>query len=334
MPQVRQIADRITERLAVLPGVSAVGIASTAPFSAGNNQQNVVVQGREPGPNEPVPVASVRRVSLGYFDAVGTRLIEGRGFTPGDRDSAERVAVIDETLARRYWPGGSALGNRITNDGGDNPVWRTVVGVAASIRHQSLDRAPDHYVYYPLAQSNAWSFDLIVRSSAADGGLAESIRRELAGVDPDLPLYQVHTLAEAVSRSVATRRLTHLVLSGFALCAVILAAIGIYGVMTRTVAARVREFGVRLALGARPGQIETLVLRQGLRLVLIGTVIGAVGALGTTRLLRTLLYEVSPADPATFVLAALLLGGVALVACWIPARRATDADPLEALRGE
>ena len=334
MREVRLIADRLIERLALLPGVTSVGVTSTAPFSSGDNQQNMLARGRVPGADEPVPVASVRRVSPGYFDAVGTRLIEGRAFTPADRDSTELVAIIDETVARRYWPDRSALGDRIGTGDRENPRWRTVVGVVASIRHQNLAKPPDPYVYYPLAQGNTWTLDLVVRSSTADAGLGEAIRREISSIDPDLPLYDVHTLEEAVSRSVGTRRFTQLLLTGFAACAVLLAAIGLYGVMTRAVSARFREFGVRLALGARPGQIERLVLGQGLRLVLIGSVIGIAGALGVTRLLRALLFEVNPVDPVTFAVAALVLGSVALLACWVPARRATGADPLEALRAE
>ena len=334
MREVRLIADRLTERLALLPGVTSVGVTSTAPFSSGDNQQNMLVRGRIPGPDEPIPVASVRRVSPGYFEAVGTRLIAGRAFTPADRDSTELVAIIDETVARRYWPDRSAVGERIGTGDRENPRWRTVVGVVASVRHQNLAKPPDHYVYYPLAQSNTWTLDLVVRSSTADPGLGEAVRREVSSIDPDLPFYDVHTLEEAVSRSVGTRRFTQLMLTGFAACALLLAAIGVYGLMTRAVTARIREFGVRLALGARPGQIEALVLRQGIRLVLIGTALGVVGAFGATRLLRALLFEVNPADPVTFAVAALVLGAVALAACWVPARRATGADPLEALRAE
>ncbi len=334
MGQVRLLVQRLEARVRALPGVEEAAVSSTAPFSRGDNQQELLVQGREPGPGEPVPVASIRRVSPGYFDAVRTPLLEGRGFTPADGDSSDRVAIIDASLARRYWPEGGAVGKRIATGNRAQPVWRTVVGVAASIRHRRLDRAPDHYVYYPLAQASSWTLDLVVRSSVPPASLIRSLRAELFAVDPSIPLYDVTTLEAAVERSVSTRRFTNRLLAGFAVSAVLLAAIGIYGVMSRNVATRIREFGVRLALGARPGQLETLVLRQGLRLVAIGALAGVAGAAGLTRFLRGLLYEVTPLDPVTFGGAVLLLAAVALAACWLPARRATGADPLEALRAE
>jgi ABC-type antimicrobial peptide transport system permease subunit len=209
-----------------------------------------------------------------------------------------------------------------------------VVGVAASIRHQSLSRPPDHYVYYPLAQDQAWTLDLVVRTESAQSGLDRQIAAELGAIDPDLPLYDVHTLEEAVGRSLSTRRFTNRLLLGFALTAMLLAAIGIYGVMARNVTARIREFGVRLALGARPAQIQGLVLRRAFRLVAVGAVLGVGGALGTTRFLRALLFEVDQLDPAAFAAAVLVLSAAALAASWLPARRATGTDPLEAIRTE
>jgi predicted permease len=332
--QVRALASEVLERVRALPGVGAAGISSTAPFSANDNQQELTVQGQEPGPDEPVPVASIRRVTVGYFEAVGTPLVEGRVFTATDRNTAERVAVIDKGLADRFWPGGGALGRRINTGDRANPIWRTVVGVVASIRHQRLDRAPDLYVYYPLEQGFTWNLDLVVRSSVEPLSLVPALRREVGAVDPDLPLFDVHTLDQAISRSVSTRKFTGMLLVAFAGFALLLASIGLFGVMARNVAARLREFGVRLALGAQPAQVERLVLWRGGRLVVTGAVIGTAGAAAGTRALRGLLYEVQPLDPATFGATLIVLSLVTLLACWIPARRATRADPLEALRAE
>jgi putative ABC transport system permease protein len=335
MAQVRRLASGVTDRVRVLPGVVTVGLTSTAPFGANNNQQEFIVQGQEPHASEPVPVASIRRVSTGYFEAVGTPIVEGRAFMPFDRATSQQVAIIDESLARRYWPGASALGRRIsTGTGRGAPVWRTVVGVVSSIRHGRLDRDPDHYVYYPLEQSAAWTLDLVVRTSVPPLSLLPALRGEIQAAHPDLPLYDVHTLEQAIDRSVSTRRFTGILLSAFAGFAMLLASIGLFGVMARSVAARAREFGVRLALGARPGQMEALVLVRGARLVLIGAVLGAAGAAAITRVLRGLLFEVDPLDPATFAATLLLLSAVTLAACWIPARRATRVDPLTALRAE
>ena len=334
MEQVRRLAAPLVDRVRALPGVRAVGISSTAPFSPSNNQQELIVQGQEPGPDEPVPVASIRRVSTGYFDAVGTPLLEGRPFTTGDRAGTEPVAIIDQTLARRYWPDGSALGRRISTGDRNAPVWRAVVGVVSSIRHRRLEREPDHYVYYPLEQDYAWNLDLVVRAAVAPRSLVPALRREVSAADPNLPFFDVHTLEEAIDQSVSTRRFTGTLLLAFAGFAVLLASIGLFGVMARNVAARLREFGIRLALGAEPGQVERLVLRRGGRLVLIGAATGVLGAVLVTRSLRGLLFEVEPLDPVTFGATLLLLAAVTLAACWIPARRATRADPLETLRAE
>jgi predicted permease len=335
MPQVRELYDRLAGRVAGLPGVTHVGLSSTAPFSNNNNQQELVVRGHEPSEGEAVPVTSVRRVTPGYFEAVGTPLRQGRSFSELDRDSSNLVAVVDETLAHRYWPKGSAVGGQISvGDPRDRPTWRTIVGVAASIQHGSLVKPPDHYVYLPLSQSFAWTMDLVVRASSRPAALIPALRAEVRAIDPNLPLYEVHTLDQAIGQSLSTRRMTNLLLLGFAAAALLLAAIGVYGVMARNVAARVREFGVRLALGATPAEVRALVLRRAMRLVLLGVVIGGAGAAGITQLLRALLFEVKPLDPLTFATAPALLGLVALGACYLPARRATAVDPLEAIRAE
>ncbi len=334
MAEVRPLVARLEERLRARPGVTAAALTSTAPFSPGDNYQELLAQGQEPGPDEPVPVTSVRRVTAGYFAAVGTRVLEGREFTVADRDDTEAVAIIDSSLAHRYWPGGGAVGQRISTGSVTEPVWRTVVGVVESIRHGRLDRALDHYVYYPLGQDYAWTLDLVVRSSLPPAALIGPLRAEVSAIDPGLPVYDIHTMEEAVDRSASTRRFVSLLLLGFAATAVLLAAIGVFGVMARNAAARVREFGIRLALGAKPRQIERLVLRRGVRLLLIGAAIGTAAAVGLTRALRGLLFDVEPLDPATFAVTLSVLGAVALAACWIPARRATSADPLEAIKAE
>jgi predicted permease len=334
MAQVRTLAGSVLDRVRAIPGVTAAGVSSTAPFSNNDNQQELTVQGQEPGPGEPIPVASVRRVSAGYFEAVGTPFIEGRPFTAADRADAEPVAVIDQGLAERYWPGRSALGRRINTGDRMNPTWRTVVGVVSSIRHRQLDRAPDLYVYHPLDQAFTWTLDLVVRGSVEPLSLVPAVRREIRATDPNLPYFDVHTLEEAIDRSVSTRRFTGVLLVAFAGFALLLASIGLFGVMARNVAARLREFGIRMALGAQPGQVERLVLRRGWRLVLIGAVIGTAGAAGVTRVLRGLLFEVEPLDPATFAATLAVLSAVTLLACWIPARRATRASLLETLRAE
>jgi predicted permease len=333
--RARAFFDELVQRVSGRPGVTAVGLSSTAPFSQGNNQQPVMFKGQEPGPDQPIPVTSVRMITPGYFAAVGTRLLRGRAFEDRDRETSPRVAIIDETLARRYFPDGDAIGHEVRLGGRttDNP-WRTVVGVVPSVKHRALERMPDHYVYLPQAQYPRWVMDVVVRAPADPGALAAALRADLRALDGSLPLYEVHTLEQAVARSLGPRRLTNVLLLAFALTALLLAALGIYGVMAVNVGERVTEFGIRLALGAVPRDVLALVLGQGLRLVVLGAAVGFAGAVAVTRLLGTLLFDVKPVDPVTFAGVGLVLAVVALAACYIPARRATATDPLRALRYE
>jgi len=334
-PQIAAFQTRIVPRLAGLPGVRAVALTTTAPFSHGNNQQEFVVRGHEPAPSQPIPVASARLVTPGYFAAVGTRLLRGREFDDRDREGSPLVGIVDESLARRYWADGNAVGAqiRLGNLSSTNP-WVTVVGVVASVRHGNLAKEPDHYLYAPLAQLPAGQMDIVVRTSVDPVGLAPAIRHEVVALDPALPVYDVHTLEQAVSRSLGTYQITNRLLASFALAALLLAAIGIYGVTALNVSQRVNEFGIRLALGARPGDVRALVLGRGMRLVLAGVAIGIAGAAALARLLGSILFGVKPLDPLTFGALAAALAAVALVACYLPARRATATDPLVALRYE
>jgi predicted permease len=329
---VRGLFDRLRERVEAIPGVEAAGLSSTAPFSAGNNQQNFVVQGKEPAPGQPVLVASVRSVTPSYFGAVRTPLLRGRLFDDRDREGAELVAIVDESLARRHWPDGNAVGQRVSLGGGKANPWRTIVGVVAAVKHQNLMRDPDHYVYAPFAQLPQGRMDVVVRGTGDTTGIAAALRGELKTIDPTLPLFDVHTLEQAVSDSLLLPRLVNGLLLAFALLALLLASIGIYGVMALNVSQRVNEFGIRLALGATPREVRALVLRQGMRLVVLGAALGLAGAAGLTRYLGTLLFQVPPLDPATFSAVTLILLVVALCACYVPARRATALDPLAALR--
>jgi putative ABC transport system permease protein len=329
--RARAFFERLEGEVLGLPGVAVAGLTSTAPFSSGDNQQEFWIEGRESAPGDPVPVTSVRRVSPGYFAAIGTPLRAGRPFEPSDGADAPPVAIVDESLARRSWPGANALGRRIRM-GSSDTVWRTVVGVAASVRHGSLSRAIDHYVYLPVAQAPQWRMDLTVRSISDPASLREPVRAALARLDPEVPMFDVHTLEDAVAQSLATRRLVNVLLLGFAGAGLLLAAIGIYGVMALSVASRTNEFGIRMALGAAPREILTLVLGKGFRLVVIAILIGLAGGAAATRFLGSLLFDVEPIDPLTFAAGTVGLALVALAACYVPARRATRTDPLEALR--
>ena len=275
-------------------------------------------------------MTSVRAATPGYFEAVGTRLRRGRLLEAGDRPDTPLVVVVDETLARRFWPDGNAIGQQLRL--GNTGPWRTIVGIVGSVKHGDLAADTKPYVYLPHAQRPSLEMDLVVRTTVDPASLTSALRREIHALDPSLALYDVHTLDEAVERSVGTRRLTNRLLAWFSIAAVVLASLGIYGVTALSVGQRVQEFGVRLALGASRAAVLRLVLRQGLTLAIVGVAIGLAGAAWLTQYVSTLLFNVAPLDPAIFAAATLTLVAVALLACYVPARRATRTDPLVALR--
>ncbi|HUQ79646.1 MAG TPA: ABC transporter permease [Gemmatimonadaceae bacterium] len=330
---VRAFYDRVLAGTAALPGVRAVALTQQAPFTRGNQQNNVVAEGHEPKPGAPIVVSNVRYVTPGYFEAMGTPILQGRGFTASDGPSARQVAIVDETFARRYWPTGTAVGKRVANEGDTSSTrWLTVVGVVPNVRHTSLGETPSLQVYRPHAQRTTWTMYLIVRAAITPNALIAPIRARVAAIDPDVPLYEVRTMEAAVSQSLASRRLTSGLVTAFATVAFVLAAVGVYGVIAISVAGRKREFGVRLALGAQPADVLGLVLRQGGALAGAGIALGLIGAAWVVRFLRGLLFGVSTFDVPTFLGAALLLAAVAMVACLIPARWATRVPPGAVLR--
>jgi putative ABC transport system permease protein len=330
---VRAFYERVLERTAAIPGVRAVGLSQRPPLTRGNPQDNIIAEGKEPLPGEPVVVSNLRFITPGFFDAMRTPILRGRGFNASDGPGAPRVVIVDETFAKRFWPNGSALGKRVKYDRDTTSApWLTVVGVVPNVRQTAIGEPLSLQVYQPYAQRTVWTMYLVVRSSVEPRSLLPAIRAQVAAVDPEIPLYEVHTMEEAVSQSLATRRLTNMLLTSFAVAAFVLAAIGIYGVISLGVASRRREFGVRLALGASPSNVIRLVLQQGAWLAIAGIAIGLFGAAWVARFLSGLLYEVTAFDIPTFLLATVLLAGVAAIACLIPAHRATRVDPVTALR--
>jgi putative ABC transport system permease protein len=332
---VRTFYDGLLERVRAIPGVRAAGVASRIPLSGGNPQDNVVAEGREPKPGEPVLVANIRHVSPGYFEAIGTPLLRGRAFEPTDDGRSTRVAVVDEAFARHFWPTENAIGKRFAHQGDTTSQrWVTIIGVVANVKHNRVDERPDLQVYESLAQRTTWNNTIVVRASIQPELLVAQLRRAVAASDPTIPLFQVRTMRSAVDQSLSPRRVTNTLLGGFAIVALILAVIGIYGVMALSVSGRTKEFGIRLALGAQPANVRSIVLRHGLLLAGVGVGIGLAGALGVTRFLRSLLFNVSPVDWVTFAGGVVVLSAAALVACYLPARRATRADPIVVLRTE
>jgi putative ABC transport system permease protein len=340
--QARAAFERLGTRLAEAPGVTASGIASVGPLEGGSTN-GLVPEGR------PFEIASainssLRIVSPGYLAAMRIPLHRGRGFTDEDREGAPLVMIINERLAREAFPGQDPIGKRIAccDAGPDGvPSWKTVIGVVADVRAQDMSRPADPEFYLPLGQAPHVAWDWIQRSmtvaarSAADPmRLVPGLREAVRAVDPAVPLYGVGTMDDRITRSLAQARFSTALLTAFGAVALLLAAIGVFGVISYGVSQRTQEIGVRVALGADQGDVVRLIVRHGARLAGTGLLIGLGGALVATRLLGTLLYQVSPTDPPTFVVGATVLGACALVAAALPALRAARLDPATALRAE
>jgi predicted permease len=337
----RAFLDELLVRVRAIPGVTAAGAGTGVPFGPGGGTRSFNVEGHTPPAGQPAPWGDYRLVSPDYFNALRVSLRRGRVFTEQDGPDAPRVAVVDEELARRYWPGADPIGKRISYGavqdsvtGQQVPVWVEIVGVVAHVKSEGLDADPRVQVYRPIRQLPAGAPQLVVRTGGDPERLLAALRAAVHEVDPAQPVSQVATLDQLLDRSVGTRRLAVALLGTFAAIALVLASIGLYGLMSHAVEQRTREFGVRMALGAGRGRVLALVLRQGMGLALAGTGIGLAGAFALTRLLASQLYAVEATDPATFAGVVALLLTVALVALLVPAVRATGAEPLRALRQE
>jgi putative ABC transport system permease protein len=278
-------------------------------------------------------VANYRSVTPGFIAALGMRLLRGRGITAADRADAPGVAVINETMGARYWPGEDPIGKRFSSDSPDGP-WTTVVGVVADVHHDGLDRPVRPEMWLPVEQVPDPGLTLVLRTAEDPLDLVPVVRAEVRTLDPDLPLGSLSTLDRLVANSVAVPRLFLAFFGFFAMVAMLLAAVGIYGVTAYTVGQRTQEIGVRIALGADARGVVSMIVGQAMRVAGAGIAIGVVAALALSRALRTMLFELSPTDPATFLAIVLLLAAVSLVACWLPARRAAGVRPVEALRRE
>ena len=331
--QALRFYNSALEQLTNSPGIKAAGLTTNLPFGQDGNSDGFIVEGQEVPENAAVTEseqADIQSVTPGTFQALGIPLLQGRDFQPSDNSNALRVAIIDETLARRYWPANDAIGRRIQTTG--DREWMTIVGVAGGIKHASLTEEKSPHIYMAMAQSPAPRATFVVRTAGPPAAAFSTFRAAIKQVDPDMPLYLVRPVSELIGDTLSTQRLTNILLTGFALIALLLAAVGIYSTMSLYVGSRTKEFGIRLALGAQPGALRRSVLRQGLLLTAAGVVVGLAGALALTRTIRSLLFEVSATDPLVFTVIPALLVVVSLVACYTPARRATKVDPLVALK--
>jgi putative ABC transport system permease protein len=320
-------------RVQQLPGVEAAGLTVVLPLSGSNTDSSFAIEGRELRPSEPGPDEELRIVTADYFRVLRTPLLRGRFFSEGDNVDAPGVAIINDALAKKYWLNEDALGKRITFSDTRKPdvKWLTIVGIVRSIRHRGLDVDPAPEYYLPLAQRPQSSMILAVRSVQDSRGLASAIRREIQSIDPDQPIANVRTLENVTADSVAPRRMSMVLLGAFAGIALLLAGVGIYGVISYLVVQRTHEIGVRMALGAQRSDVLRLVVGHAAKLVGIGTLIGLLLALFSTRTLSALLYNVGAFDAGTFIFVTIALAAIAVLASYIPALRATRADPMIAL---
>ncbi len=325
-----QFCENLIDRLRTLPGVRAAGLTTNIPFVGDDNTDNFIVEGRDPG-GEGVQV-QLLAMTPGHLQAMGIPLLRGRDFLETDKSDSQQVAIVDETLARMYWPDGDALGKRVETTG--DMQWMTIVGVVGGIKQDGFAEKLQPHIYAPLAQSPTLVAKLVVRTDGASNPTIAAIGSAVSGLDPDIPVYSIRSMNDVMARTLNSQRLTNLLLTSFSVLALVLAAVGIYGTMSLYVGSRKNEFGIRLALGAQPRVLLRLVLREGMLLIAAGIGIGVGGALALTRAMASLLFEVSPTDPVVFTGVPLLLVFVALAACFVPARRASRVDPMVALRCE
>jgi putative ABC transport system permease protein len=330
--QRRQFVQQLVEKARAIPGVEIAGVRNPL---LGGNQEGFAIEGRPIPPMDKIPSVDFARVTPDALQAMGVRLLHGRYFTDHDNETSQRVCIIDQDMARQYWPNDDAVGKRIITElpkQGEPPKWISVVGVVSHVKNYGVDQPSRVETYIPYAQNPSDGAVIVLRSTADPATLAAGVRDALRSLDPDVPLFNVQTLEEVVGETVAPRRLSVILLSAFAALALTLAAIGIYGVMSYAVSQRTQEFGIRMALGARSADVLRLVLRSGMSLLIIGVGIGLAGAFYLSRFLESMLFQVPPTDVWTYLSIVVLLSGVALLACYLPARRATRVDPLVALR--
>jgi predicted permease len=349
---VQKFFAQLMARVQSIPGIQSAGAISQMPLADSYESGSVFFEDtavpdlpRYPGlHNLPYTEIDQRAATPGYFETMHIPLVSGRLLNEGDNANAPLVVVVDANFAHRFWPHGDAIGHRVANGSIPNvkpatPRWRTIVGVVGHVKHYGLDVEGREQIYFPHAQPLFDSFSprdmtLVVRTSLDPASVTSAIREQVFAIDKHLPLYNVSTMDQLVSTSVAQPRLNLSLLAAFAMLALVLAAVGVYGVMAYSVTQRTHEIGIRMAMGAAPAKVLKQVFLEGGRLAALGLAFGLIAALALTRLMASLLFGVKPSDPATLGVAGALLAFVALAACYIPARRATRVDPLVALRYE
>ena len=322
------------ERVAAIPGVQYAAFAWGVPLTGNNWPATMDIEGQPPAVKESDKIAlPLRAVTPDYFKLMGMALIDGREFRSNDDDKAPDVAIVNRAFTQRYFPNGTSVGRKFWLNGRDKPGV-LIVGEIANGRTDDLTEAPSPEIYLPLWQARAFSKHLVVRTTADPRAMVVAVERELRAVDPTAAIENVKTLEQIRDDSLASRTFAMQLLSGFSVLGSVLTLVGIYGVISLSVASRRREFAIRSAVGAQQNDIRKLIFGEGFRLIAGGVVAGIVLAIILSRVLRTFLFEVQPSDPMTFIVVGSLFIAVGLLACWAPARRAGKVDPLDALRYE
>jgi putative ABC transport system permease protein len=341
MTKYREPAQRdnfyreLLQKIRSLPGVQSAGATSILPLSGNNSSGSFRIEGREVPQGQSSPHGDRWAATTDYFSTMKIPIVRGRYFDDRDTLDSQPVAIIDESMQRKYWPNEDPVGKRITFQGGqNNPIWREIVGIVGHVKHKGLEGESRVQYYIPHSQVQNSSMNLVVRASVEPSSLTGAVRGAIREMDKDLPVFRVRTMEQYVSDSTAQRRFALTLVAIFAAVALALAAVGLYGVLSYSITQRSHEIGIRMALGAQVRDVLRLVVGQGMTLALAGVLLGGVAAFMLTGLMANLLFDVKAKDPLTFAMIAVLLTLVALLACLVPARRATRVDPIESLRYE
>ena len=330
-PQLPAFYQEVAENLSSEPGIRSVSFSAVVPLSGSGERRNTFIEGYQPRLNEDIEL-NTNVVGLNYFDTLGISIVKGRDFNSGDRDGSPGVVIVNEEFSQKYFSKEAALGKRLRVDS-EGPMLE-IVGVVRTAKYRNLRESPLPFIYIPLAQAMRGDMTLVVRTTRDPASLRANVRSVVQRVNHNIPIYGVKTITEQIDVALAADRMMAVLLAVFALTALLLASVGIYGVVSYAVAQRRHEIGIRMALGARSADVLKLVVRDGMKMAIVGVAVGLAGAFAVTRLIDSLLFGVTPTDLPTFVLVTLGLLLVAFLACYLPARRATKVDPLVALRYE
>jgi macrolide transport system ATP-binding/permease protein len=333
--QTKEFYRALEAKIRALPGVQSASLATSVPIGYTLGKQLVYIEGRPVPPGQRAPDMLFNSVDPPYFETLRIPLLLGRGFTDADSETSQRVAIVNETMAKHFWPGENPIGKRfsMTSDAGP---FVEIVGVARDGKYRVLAEDPQPYFYLPFSQSFTSGRVLQIRSSVPSESLIPVVQREILALDANAPIEEIQTMKESLGGALGyfLFRLGASLAAAMGLLGLLLAVVGVYGVVSYAATQRTQELGIRMALGASPRQILTLLLTQGARLVAAGLLFGLAGAWALTRAMSFMLFGVNPSDPVTYLSVAALLSFITLLACWIPARRAMRVDPMEALRYE